>query len=239
MTSVVLLHPLGSDRSFYDPVVQELSGIPCERWDLPGHGQSPMLPVGSGLADFADLVAARLRSSAAPPVVVGLSLGGLVALQLAIDHADLVAGIVVADAVPVYPPAMVDMWRERVAIARSEGLGGLVDPTTELWFTAELRASGDPRVEQMRATFGAIDPEGYARACEVLATADVSDSVQQITVPATFACGVDDAPPFVEGAQSMHNAVENSRLVWIDHARHASALEQPKQFADIVRDALG
>ena len=112
MTSVVLLHPLGSDRSFFDPVVRELSDIPCEGWDLPGHGQAPMLPAGSRLADVADVVAARLRSSAEPPLVAGLSLGGLVALQLAIDHADLVAGIVVADAVPVYPSAMIDMWRE-------------------------------------------------------------------------------------------------------------------------------
>lgn len=238
VTDVVLLHPLGSDQSFFDLVVEELDEITCEAWNLPGHGGSPMLSSESDLADVANVVAARLRASASPPLVVGLSLGGLVALQLAVDHAELVAGLVVADAVPVYPQPMVKMWRDRAAIARSDGIGALVDPTAELWFTAELRASQDSRVDRMRSTFVATNPEAYARSCEVLATADVSDTIHRVSLPTTFVCGVDDAPAFVTGAEQMHKTVKDSRLVWVDDARHASAVEQPAAFASAVRTAL-
>jgi pimeloyl-ACP methyl ester carboxylesterase len=82
--AVVLLHPLGADRRVWDPIVQRLRG---EREliavDLPGFGQSPPLSVTPTPSALAQAVAGLLsRIGVARPHVVGISLGGWVALEL-------------------------------------------------------------------------------------------------------------------------------------------------------------
>jgi pimeloyl-ACP methyl ester carboxylesterase len=67
--------------------------------DLPGHGGSSRLAAAPTLAGFADRVAAVLdHEQASPTVVVGHSLGGVVALRLAVRRPDLVGAVVLAAA---------------------------------------------------------------------------------------------------------------------------------------------
>ena len=97
---VVCLHGLGGAASNWG----EVAGRLVERHrllipDLPGHGASSPLPVTPNLNPFADIVAlVAEREAMAPAVVVGHSLGGVVALRLAVRHPEAVAGLVLAGA---------------------------------------------------------------------------------------------------------------------------------------------
>lgn len=67
--------------------------------ELPGHGRSVPLPPGSGSGAFADALAALINHERAWPLpVVGHSLGGLIAVRLAVRHPDLVSGLLLAAA---------------------------------------------------------------------------------------------------------------------------------------------
>jgi pimeloyl-ACP methyl ester carboxylesterase len=67
--------------------------------DLPGHGGSSPLPAAPTLSPFADVLATLIaHEGIAPATVVGHSLGGLVALRLALRHPEAVAGLVLAAA---------------------------------------------------------------------------------------------------------------------------------------------
>ena len=93
------------------------------------------------------------------------------------------------------------MWRDRAQIARSSGLSSLVEPMVEMWFSAELGATADPRVEQARRTFVSTDPEEDARTCDVLADVDLRDRVASLAMPAVVGVrGEDDAPAFRDAA---------------------------------------
>jgi 3-oxoadipate enol-lactonase len=231
-TPIVFLHPLGADARFWDPVRAVLGSHSTVSIDMPGHGAAPPSPAGAGIDAYSAPVALQVAALGEPAHLVGMSLGGLVAQQLAAAHPELVASVVLADTVPVYPDPMRQMWRERAAIARAGDLASLVEPMVEMWFTAELAQAEDQRVEQARRTFAATDPEGYARTCEVLADADLRDSVSAIAAPTTVVCGEHDASPFRDAAQWLSDTTGGA-LYWLP-GRHACAVEHQERFADLV-----
>ncbi|WP_123025394.1 alpha/beta fold hydrolase [Mycolicibacterium stellerae] len=229
---VVFLHPLGADARFWDPVRAELGSLTTVAFDLPGHGSAPPSPAGAGIDAYSAPVALQIAALGEPVNIVGMSLGGLVAQQLGTAHPHLVASVVLADTVPVYPEPFRRTWRERAKTARENGLSSLVQPMVEMWFTAELSGRDDPRVEQARRTFAATDPEGYARTCEVLADVDLREGVTSLAVPAVVVCGDDDAPAFRDAAQWLADATRGT-VHWLP-GRHACAVEEPERFAALV-----
>jgi 3-oxoadipate enol-lactonase len=232
---VLLLHPLGVDRSFWDGVVPALDGFEVLTYDFPGHGRTPVPAEPYTIEDLADQARRLLVDAGYDRVdVVGVSLGGLVAQRLAADAPELVRRLVVVDAVVVYPQPMREMWRDRAARAPVEGTEPFLDPTLALWFTADRLAEGGPVVERARRSFLAGDGAGYGLACGALAEADLTGDVDRITAPTLVVCGEDDAPPFVAAARDLGERLPDARVVWLSPARHAGVLEQPEQFRDAL-----
>jgi 3-oxoadipate enol-lactonase len=227
---LVFLHPLGGDAAFWDPVRAELGVRTSTALDLPGHGSAEPPERGAGIDAYAHAVAQQLDG---PAHLVGMSLGGLVAQEIAASTPDLVASVVLVDTVAVYPDPMRQMWRDRADIARTSGLESLVEPMVEMWFSAEIGAAADPRVEQARRTFVSTDPEGYARTCDVLADVDLRDRVASLAVPATVVCGQDDAPAFRDGAMWLGQTIGVGAVHWLP-GRHACVVEYPTKFAELL-----
>lgn len=233
----VFLHPLAADQHFWDPVLAELGAHPGVSLDLPGHGGAPPLQRGAGIDDYSAVVAAQLAELGTPVHLVGMSLGGLVAQQLAATRPDLIASAYLVDTVAVYPEPMRQMWRDRAATARAEGLESLVDPMVAMWFSTELADIGDSRVLQACTTFRATDPEGYARSCDLLAEVDLRDTVTGAAAPTIVVCGEDDAPPFREAADWLASATSAGPVRWLP-GRHACAVEAPEKFVEVLLSAV-
>jgi 3-oxoadipate enol-lactonase len=236
---VLLLHPLGVGRSFWDAVVPGLEGFEVLSYDFPGHGANPAPEQPYTIEDLADQARTLLVDAGYARVdVVGVSLGGLVALRLAADAPDLVRRLAVVDAVAVYPEPLREMWRDRAVRAPVEGMDPFVDPTLALWFTADRLAEGGPVVESVRRDLLAADPRGYALACRALDAADVTSVVDRVAAPTLVVCGEDDAPPFTAAATDLAARLPGARLVWLAPARHAGVLEQPDQFRAVLLEFL-
>jgi pimeloyl-ACP methyl ester carboxylesterase len=238
--AVLLLHPLGVDRSFWDGVLPALDGFEVLTYDFPGHGRTPTPAEPYTIEELADQARSLLAGAGYDRVdVVGVSLGGLVAQQMAADAPELVRRLVVVDAVAVYPQALRDMWRDRATRAPVEGLEPFLEPTLGLWFTADRVAEDGPVVDAVRRAFLAGDPRGYALACRALEQADVTGVLDRITAPTLVVCGEDDAPPFTAAARDLGERLPDARVVWLSPARHAGVLEQPDQFRDALLGFLG
>jgi 3-oxoadipate enol-lactonase len=237
--AVLLLHPLGVDRTFWDDVTPRLTSGEVLTYDFPGHGATPVPEQPYTIEDLTDQAAALLADAGAvPAAVVGVSLGGLVAQRLAACHPELVRRLVVVDAVAVYPPPLKQQWRDRAATTPERGLEPLLEPTLGLWFTADTLAGGGEVVERVRRTFLAGDPQGYAYACGALEEVDLTDVVGRIAAPTLVVCGRDDAPPFTAAARELAAALPHARLAWLSPARHAGVLEQPDQFVEALTGFL-
>ena len=96
--TLVLVHGLGGSATNWCELGPLLAGryrvvIP----DLPGHGRSDPLPAVSGLRSFADRVLAVMEvEGGVPAPIIGHSLGGLVALRLALRRPEAVSALVLA-----------------------------------------------------------------------------------------------------------------------------------------------
>jgi 3-oxoadipate enol-lactonase len=237
--AVVLLHPLGVDHRFWDPVCRALPPVLRDAVvapDLLGHGKAPLPGAGATVHDLADAVELELAGHDRVHLV-GVSLGGLVAQVVAARRPDLVERVVLADAVAVYPDTMQAMWRDRAATVRGAGLASVVEPMEALWFTEEFRAEAPGAVRRVRELLMAGDPEGYARTCELLADADTTKDAAAITAPVLVVCGEHDAPPFRAATEWFADQVADVSVVWLP-GRHATAYEHPGAFADVLTSFL-
>ncbi len=224
---LVLLHPLGVDRTFWRPVLPLLRGRPLVLVDLPGHGRSAAPATPYTIVELADGLASVLRREHRTVDLVGASLGGLVAQALAARHPDLVGRLALVDTVAVYPDEMRAGWRTRAGRARATGLADLVEPTVATWFTDREGALA----AALRAGLLATDPVGYAGACDALAAADTRADCRLITAPTLVVCGIDDGPAFTAAARWFAATLSGSRLAWLP-GRHAAVLEHPRHFCD-------
>lgn len=235
---LLLLHPLGSDHRFWDPLHPQLGDRILRTPDLPGHGSCPTLASASGIPEITDDLVRRLGGDQATAMdVAGVSLGGLIAQDLAARYPGLVRRLVLIDTVSVYPSQMKEMWRARAKQARETGLAGLADAMSTMWFTDRFREEEAAAVEVIRTRFLAMDPEGYARACEALEQVDLTAEVDHIQAQTLVVCGSEDLPPFAEAARWLTSQL-GARLVWLSGARHAAVLERGEEFGLAVREFL-
>jgi 3-oxoadipate enol-lactonase len=220
-TPLVLLHPLGVDHRFWDPVRTYLPDAITR--DLSG----------ASVAEMADGVEQSLAGFDRVDLC-GVSLGGLVAQELAARRPGLVRRLVLADTVAVYPEPMRVMWRERAAAVRRTGLEQIVAPTLALWFS---EAAPPDAVSRVRALLLSGDPERYARTCEALAAADTTERAAKIEAPVLVACGKHDAPPFRQATEWFAATLPNATVAWLPGG-HATAYEHPEAFVEALTSFL-
>jgi 3-oxoadipate enol-lactonase len=119
-----------------------------------------------------------------------------------------------------------EMWTERAALVREEGMGAVVDATIERWFTSGFRERSPEAVERIREDFLTTDPEGYAGCCEALAEFDMRGQLGAIEAPTLVIAGEDDPVGTPERAAAIGAEVDGSRVVVLPDAKHLAAVEQ-------------
>lgn len=225
---VVFLHPIGLDSRIWADIC--LPG--SVTLDFPGHGEAA--PAGAvTMAGLADYVISRLRG---PATLVGLSLGGMVAQQVAVREPAAVASLVVACSTSAGNP---QVMRERAAATRRDGMAGVLGTTLERWFTPQALAEPDHRgVGYARRRLLEDDPGVVAAYWEAMAGHDVASQLGSLRVPTTFIAGARDRASSLETLKEMAAAVPGATLEVID-GPHMLPLERPREFRAALDRHLG
>lgn len=235
--AIVFIHALGVDHRFWDPIAQRLDAYHVIRYDLPGHGAAPVSADPLTVEDLgAQCIEMLDQAGHQKAHLVGMSLGGTLAQYVAATYPERVLSLTAADSVAVYPDSMNDVWHGRAQTARSEGMSPLIAGLTDIWFSPEAVAADAPMVKYAQERWGNIEPEGFARACELLADIDVSQLLDRITVPSLIICGVDDLPLMKDGAQTLAKDIAGARLVWLNPGRHAAPRESEDDFVAALEE---
>ena len=235
--ALLLLNSVGCDHAIWDDVVRALSGrFRLLRMDTRGHGASDA-PAGDYTIPMlaADAIAVLDAAGAKRAAVAGLSLGGMTAMQMAVSTPERLTAIAICNSSADIPK---QFWLDRVATVRSKGLPAMTDAIMSRWFPPAVLAANPPYLATARATFEALDPNGYAACCTAIAGLAVKDSLPGIRLPTLVVVGsLDQATPAATGGEPIATAIPGAKLVSLPTG-HISPLERPDALAAALANFL-
>jgi len=129
-------------------------------------------------------------------------------------------------------------WDDRIRTAETQGMGPLVEPTIQRWFTAPFRERRADVVDPVRAMIRDTPVPGYVGCCHAIAALDFTDRLGAIATPTLVVVGEDDPGTPVEASRAMHERIRGSELVILRSAAHLSNMEQPDAFNQAVVEFL-
>lgn len=227
---LLLSGSIGTTTAMWEPMLPLLVGVRAIRVDHPGHGRSDVASMS--LDDYGAAVVGILDELEIERThACGLSLGGAVALWLALNVPDRVERLVLAGTRAKFGDE--SQWHERAATVRAHGTAAIVDATLDRWFTA-----GFTDRDATRRMIEAVDAEGYARCCELLASIDLRDDLPRVPHPTVVVRGDHDPSADASSTQLLLDCLPNARLVVIPRAAHMPVAEQPAAFAAAVNEHL-
>jgi pimeloyl-ACP methyl ester carboxylesterase len=232
---VLLVHGHPFDRSMWRPQAEALvaAGYRVILPDLRGYGASGVTPGTTAWHDFAEDLAALLRFAGVPrAVVVGLSMGGQIAMEFHRLHPERTAALVLADTSPVAETEEGRAWRNTLADRLlTEGMGGYAAEVLDRMITPRHVTTLPEVAAQVDAMMRATVPAGAAAALRARAERpDYRASLREARVPVLVLVGEEDTFTPVAEAEAMRALAEGSHLAVVPDAGHLPNLEQPERF---------
>ncbi len=238
--AVVFSHALAANLRVWEPQIAALGGR-CRlvRFDTLGHGETDA-PEGpytlEGLARDALALLDALEIGRA--AFVGLSLGGMIAQELALQAPQRLACLVLCSTTSRIPPEAGPLWDQRIRTAAAEGMEPLVAPTIVRWFTRPFRERRPDVVEQIGAMIRATPPAGYIGCCRAIMHLDLTERIGALRLPTLIVVGEEDQGTPVSASQAIHERIAGSRLEVIPSASHLCNIEQAAEFNRLLLDFL-
>ena len=228
MTPLLFLHGVGGGHHAWEHQVPYFGGLgyPSHAWDQPGYGHSALVEPYD-LEHVSASLARLIESLGGEPVVlVGHSMGGLIAQETYARHPQLIKAMALCFTSPAFAGGSSEFTRQFLA-AR---IGPLDEGKTMAEIAAKLiptMGSNSKLAEQIMAS---VPPETYRKAVRLLTTFDRRKELADIRVPTLLIAGSEDktAPPSV--MEKMWQKIPGSEYVLIDNCGHLGPMDRPEEF---------
>ena len=238
---VVLLHEGICDSRMWEPQWETWArSHRLLRFDFRGFGRSPMEP--GAFASARDVIELMDRRGFERATLVGVSLGGRVALEVALAAPERVAALVLVGAgLPghSWTEEMRSIWEEEEAALRAGDLDKAVEISLHTWVDGPNRRPED------------VDPDVRARVAEMqrrayelqeslqvdeeeLYVEDVAERLGEIQAPTLVLVGDVDVPDIQAIAERLAREIRGARFERIPNTAHVPSMERPEEFDRFV-----
>tara|TARA_R110002124_G_scaffold53595_7_gene153730 strand:- start:19459 stop:20280 length:822 start_codon:yes stop_codon:yes gene_type:complete len=237
---IVLSNSLGATLDMWAPQMDMLTQtFQVLRYDTRGHGGSD---APAGPYDFDDLtgdvIALLDHLEIETAAFMGLSMGGMTGLGLALDHSKRIERLVCADARADAPEGFRTSWDERIAKVERGGLEAIVEGTLASWLTPDWHAANPQAARTIADMVLCNDPAGYIACCRALQGLDYLRRLPEISVPVLFVGGALDKGAAPEVMQAMADATPDARYHSIEGAAHVANINAPEAFNSAIEPFL-
>ena len=235
--SLVLLNSIGTNLGTWDACVDILKEkYHVLRMDTRGHGRSDA-PDGDYALSLlsADVFAVMDAAGIARAIVAGVSLGGMMAMQMALDAPHRLNGLVL-----ICTSATMDAaaWADRISTVRSGGTAAIADFAMARFFSEGFLKTQPGTVFKVRQTLADMSDQGYGGASAAIRDMQIIDRLGEIDVPTRLIAGDDDvSTPFEPHGRAICNAMRGVEVIHL-RTGHLAQLEDPRAVAaEICRAA--
>ena len=242
---LLLLHGWGLHGGVWNTLLPRLTPrLRVTRVDLPGHGRSRGITMPGSLTELTLQVMAAVPPGA---VVLGWSLGGLVAQEAALRMPQRLRGLVLANTTPRFTTAA-DWSHAMPPEQLQEFAAGLTqDYRDTLLRFLSLQVRGDDTgratLRELRGSlFAHGEPEqaSLATGLELLRTSDLRSRIKEITIPTLVIAGGHDRLTPTQAGEHLADVIPGSKLEMFPKSAHAPFLSHGEEFASVLlRFVLG
>lgn len=231
--TIVFLHSLGCDLETWSRVAPLYSPeFSTLTYDLRGHGQSQASSDVQSIDDYVfDLIELLDDLKIEEATLIGVSLGGLIALAAAISHPERFNRLVVIAAsarIGTY-----DAWDQRIQAIKTASLANLAETLVPRWFSREFIDANPNAYQSYLAKLKNNSEAAYCASCAVLRDTNLYRQLRQLNIPCLIIGGaLDEAVPLDE-LQKLSKSIPDCRLECIEKAAHLPPIETPDSVFDI------
>lgn len=236
--AIVFANSLGTDFRIWNDVTPAFEATHrVVLYDKRGHGLSEATPQPYRMADHVNDLAALLDNlGVKAAIVVGLSVGGLIAQSLASTRPDLVRALILCDT--AHKIGTPEMWNARIDTVNGPGIGSMADAVMQRWFTAAYRDPSNPDFTGYTAMLTRTTADGYAGTCAAIRDTDLTASTAALKLPVLCVVGDQDGSTPPDLVRSMADLIEGARYEIIKDAGHVPCVEQPAATTRLIRDFI-
>jgi pimeloyl-ACP methyl ester carboxylesterase len=244
---LIALHAGVADSRSWSAMFDLLEGMPTlVAYDRRGYGASP--PPDAGYDSLDDLAHVLDQIASERVWLLGNSLGGRLALDLAVTRPERVAGLILlSPGVSGAPEIDFDETTALLfdAAVRAFEAGDVAEAAAieaKIWLdgpaAAEGRVAGAARELALEMNTAALASDSEREQFERDPGIPAWDRVQRLTMPVTVACGLLDVPAVIDEGRAIADRVPGARFAELEGVAHLPALEAPERVAELVRRAV-
>lgn len=243
MTTLVFLHGIGGGHAAWDRQLPffKAQGYQTMAWDAPGYGDSPDVTPYSFENVARALGSAIDRLNAGPVVIVGHSMGGMIAQETYAWFPEKIRALALTFTSPAFAGTGSDFTRQFIeARIKPLDLGRSMREIAEKLMPTMHGGSFDPEGLLLAGrVMATVPPETYRKAVAMLTTFDRRAQLPLIKVPTLVLAGGDDlvAPPAM--MERMAAKIPGAEYVCLPGCGHLGPMDQPGNFNNALLSFLG
>jgi len=234
---LVLLNSIGTDMDLWDGLIAVLRQRHLIlRIDTRGHGASSAVEGDYTLNALAnDVIAVMDEAGMHEADVAGISLGGMISMQLALDHPNRIRRLAL-----ICTSSTMDRkaWQTRIDMIRAEGMEGIADLAITRFLSEEFIAEHPEVSASLRRALVAMDAGGYAGCAAAIRDMTLDEQLGSIRAPTIVVTGARDvSTPYDGHGDFLVQGIPGAQHASID-AAHLPSIEAPSALARTLEQFL-
>lgn len=237
---LLLLHGVGGSHEMWLSIIPELAkSYRVIAADHRGHGASDK-PGGSYTINLfcADWLALMDALKVDRAHFLGLSMGGAIAMRLALEHPGRVRSLVLVDTWAFPHPDFLALLRQRLAMLAAGDLAAYAEVAVPQVYSPAFIAANPQVMAEYRTRVAKLNPDSVRGAVDACITHDMRGKLGEIQAPTLVVVGSEDRLTPAFHSEYLARSIPKARLAIIDGSGHIPHLERPREFLRIVTEFL-